>query len=73
VRPPADAPLPRTQVRMEVTASSIVSTVGLSVEVPDRARAPASPGTRGAAARRQVRVLPPRTRPRTGAMVLSTA
>ena len=33
-----------------MTASSIVSTVGLSVEVPDRARAPASPGTRGAAA-----------------------
>ena len=58
---------------MELMEASIASTVGLSVEVPDRARAHASPDTREVVARRQVRVLPPRTRPRTGATAHSTA
>merc|ERR1719498_932099 len=72
-RLPARALPLRTRAKMEPMEASIASTVGLSVEVPDRAHAHASPVTRGAAARRQVHVLPPRTRPRTEATAHSTA
>ena len=73
VTPPAHAPLPRTQVRMEATAVSIASTAAPSAGVPDRARAHASPVTREVAARRPVRVLPPQTQPRMEATAHSTA
>ena len=72
-RLPARALPLRIRAKMELMEASIASTVGLSVEVPDRARAPANLDTREVAARRQVRVLPPRTRPRTGATAHSTA
>ena len=58
---------------MEATVFCTASTVALSAEQLDHASAHASPDTREVAARRPVRVLPPRTRPRTGATAHSTA